>query len=913
VTDDWDYARYQTLDFETSGSKPEYALQPWRVKQGDAWATSLVSCRVEDGKKIFTGGLEPTTVMMRGILQDAIDHNRTIICWSAVFDIAWLIAYGCEDLVFKVKWMDGMLLWRHYFLEPEYEMTAPKKKSYSLKPFVAEYIPAEAAYAEDIDFHDTSREARKKLHRYNQKDNVFTLIGAKMFWDLLEPRQRRCAEIEAKSLPHVAKANLLGLPVDTLASRELQAKLVIDAAEALAKLSSHGVTEKVARSPKQLATLIFDVWGLPVFKENKSKLTGLTTRSTDKEVLHELALKDPRAKTLSEYREALNNKTKFADRLIQSVAYNRDGCVHPSAHVFGTYSGRLTYSSGQEGIGPGAREGTTKQVILPIGFAIHQMKGIRKKGDQLYRDQLIAPPGYALMEFDASGQEFRWMALASGDATMLTLCQPGEDAHSFMGAQLGHLEYRHVMAFKDTDTEMKRIRGGGKFANLSCLAEGSPVLTTRGYVAIEDVAVQDKVWDGVEWVSHDGCVFQGVKDVIEYAGIIATPDHKIIYRDGRTSIQDAKFFDRQPQRAWDQSQPGHRRAALRIVGGLVGHTVREMRRALCEGAVPMRSGAGGQSPVPGDREIDTVQRLSLQAGAREARAYNLASARAAARAAACQRHGQPLSKPEEPLISQLWRAWDRVSICIAEGRRGLHSVRTAVRVLRGAGHRPEGEQRALRAGQPYPADALRKPQKQKVFDLLNAGPRARFTVGSRLVSNCQYRVGDRRLRSIARVQHKIPMELPEASRTNFTYKNTYKGVPKYWDKQIALTKQLGYVETFAGRRVQVIGDWGGKLGWSMGSTSLNYRIQGTGADQKYLAIAVIGPYLTKIGAYFAWDLHDGIYIYVPLDKVQRAAIDIKYLLDNLPYKKAWDYVPSIPMPFDVKSGGSWGALKEYHY
>lgn len=157
------------------------------------------------------------------------------------------------------------------------------------------------------------------------------------------------------------------------------------------------------------------------------------------------------------------------------------------------------------------------------------------------------------------------------------------------------------------------------------------------------------------------------------------------------------------------------------------------------------------------------------------------------------------------------------------------------------------------------------------------------------------------------------MELPEASRTNFTYKNTYKGVPKYWDKQIALTKQLGYVETFAGRRVQVIGDWGGKLGWSMGSTSLNYKIQGTGADQKYLAIAVIGPYLTKIGAYFAWDLHDGIYIYVPVDKVQRAAVDIKYLLDNLPYKKAWDYVPSIHMPWDCKTGGSWGALKEYHY
>jgi DNA polymerase I-like protein with 3'-5' exonuclease and polymerase domains len=135
----------------------------------------------------------------------------------------------------------------------------------------------------------------------------------------------------------------------------------------------------------------------------------------------------------------------------------------------------------------------------------------------------------------------------------------------------------------------------------------------------------------------------------------------------------------------------------------------------------------------------------------------------------------------------------------------------------------------------------------------------------------------------------------------------------YWNAQIAATKLKGYVETFGGRRVIVRGNWTGANGWSMASTSINYRIQGTGADQKYLAIACIRNVLTELGAYFAWDLHDGIYLYVPTDRVEEAAIRIKHILDNLPYKQAWDFEPPIPLPWDCKVSGSWGALKEYEY
>ena len=106
------------------------------------------------------------------------------------------------------------------------------------------------------------------------------------------------------------------------------------------------------------------------------------------------------------------------------------------------------------------------------------------------------------------------------------------------------------------------------------------------------------------------------------------------------------------------------------------------------------------------------------------------------------------------------------------------------------------------------------------------------------------------------------------------------------------------------------GNWNGDWGWSMGSTAINYRIQGTGADQKYLALACLKPLIVQVGAIFAWDFHDGIYFYVPKKHTERFRTEGKKILDNLPYRKAWGYTPPIPMPWDCKVGTTWGNLAE---
>ena len=171
--------KLMVFDWETSGSLPEYALQPWRVPQNLAWGTSLAAIRREGQRTLIRGGILASDAlpqdevhdrcrkMAREIVTEALDCGLVMGGWNTAFDVALLIAYGCEDLVKHMMFVDGMLLWRHWFVEPEYETDRFKKKSYGLKEFVRENLPQFADYEAEVDFHDPSPESRERLHRYN--------------------------------------------------------------------------------------------------------------------------------------------------------------------------------------------------------------------------------------------------------------------------------------------------------------------------------------------------------------------------------------------------------------------------------------------------------------------------------------------------------------------------------------------------------------------------------------------------------------------------------------------------------------------------------------------------------------------------------------------------------------------------
>lgn len=95
-----------------------------------------------------------------------------------------------------------------------------------------------------------------------------------------------------------------------------------------------------------------------------------------------------------------------------------------------------------------------------------------------------------------------------------------------------------------------RVRGllqfyGANRTGRWCLAEGSMVRvkTPDGRITekpIETVSTDDLVWDGCDWVHHDGVVFSGEKEVITWDGVTATPEHKVwVSPDKKVTLQYA--------------------------------------------------------------------------------------------------------------------------------------------------------------------------------------------------------------------------------------------------------------------------------------------------------------------------------------------------------------------------------------
>lgn len=609
------------LDVETSGNQPGYGLQPCRVLTGDAWLTSIAFATAGG----VSATLNPDVGMIRKVLVSCARTKTTIVGWNTAFDIAWLIAVGLRDEVFACDWLDGMLLWRHLTCSPDWTGLAPR--SYGLKAAVAELRPEYAGYDEDVDFDDESPEAREKLRVYNGDDASHTLWLAEKFWAELSPAQRSAARIEARCLPMMAETHVLGIHGNMDAAVALAEKLEADADAAYQALTADGeaIDPAVLASPVKLRKLLFEDWGLPVVK-----LTDKGAESTDKDALSQLAPLDARAGMLHDYREAKNNRTKFAVGVAKSLDYNGGGITRPVAKVFGTYTGRVTYSSA---IGKGEKK-------LPTGFALHQMKR-----DPAFRALLEAPSGYTLVEWDFAGQEFRWMAVFSGDPTMLRMCEPGEDAHAYMGGQVSGRSYEAMLA-------------------------------------------------GLE---------------------------------------------------------------------------------------------------AGDRAVKEARQLG------------------------------------------------------------------------------------------------------KFFGL-----------------SAQFRAGVKTLRVKARTQHGLTLSEAETQHGSNTYRRTYPGVPRYWKAQCDTARHTGMITTIAGRPLYLgKGPWPREQSWGRESSAINFPVQGSGADQKYLALAALRDLLPRWGGRLYFELHDGLYAIVPDEHALDACREIKHVLSNLPYERAWGVQLPIQFPVDAKLGKSWGSLKEF--
>jgi len=147
------------------------------------------------------------------------------------------------------------------------------------------------------------------------------------------------------------------------------------------------------------------------------------------------------------------------------------------------------------------------------------------------RPVVQAPEGYVFSDCDLSAIENRGIGWITGDSQILRVFEQGRDPYLDFGSRMFHRTYEDVVA------EYRAGKGGlrkvSKPGVLGCIAAGTPVLTGRGWVPIERVKASDVVYDGAKFRRCGGAAYRGRKKVIEAAGVMMTPDHKVLVGEGK--------------------------------------------------------------------------------------------------------------------------------------------------------------------------------------------------------------------------------------------------------------------------------------------------------------------------------------------------------------------------------------------
>lgn len=177
--------------------------------------------------------------------------------------------------------------------------------------------------------------------------------------------------------------------------------------------------------------------------------------------------------------------------------------------------------------------------------------------------------------------------------------------------------------------------------------------------------------------------------------------------------------------------------------------------------------------------------------------------------------------------------------------------------------------------------------------------------------SCQYRIGAPSLRIKSRVDYGMDVDIHTAKKWKDAYVRAYPGVKQYWRHAINIAKGQGYAESLAGRRFKLT-DWGSDKTWGTEQSAINFPIQGSGGDQKELALATISEAIPDLE--FAFDLHDGLFFYADInDQLPELIKEAKHLLDGLNYQEHWGKDLSVPMTWDASVGINWGQMKELKF
>lgn len=135
------------------------------------------------------------------------------------------------------------------------------------------------------------------------------------------------------------------------------------------------------------------------------------------------------------------------------------------------------------------------------------------------RHWIMAAPGHRILAGDFVSIEAVVLACLAGETWKVDAFREGRKIYELMGDKI------HGLA---EGTVTKKSHPGERQDGKTCLGARTKVLTNRGWTAITNVKLNDMLWDGVEWVKHSGLASQGLKTTISWAGVEITEDHRVL-------------------------------------------------------------------------------------------------------------------------------------------------------------------------------------------------------------------------------------------------------------------------------------------------------------------------------------------------------------------------------------------------
>lgn len=165
------------------------------------------------------------------------------------------------------------------------------------------------------------------------------------------------------------------------------------------------------------------------------------------------------------------------------------------------------------------------------------------------RKAVQAPEGMALVACDSSQIEARILAYVANETELVDAFRRGADPYADLAEKIFQIPSEKIhKGAKSGDKKLKAYRNVGKTGILSCLAGDTEVLTNNGWKPIVAVSKDDKLWDGVQWVAHQGLVCNGEKNTIDVDGVRMTPDHMVLsgssWEQASVCVQTRSYLNR---------------------------------------------------------------------------------------------------------------------------------------------------------------------------------------------------------------------------------------------------------------------------------------------------------------------------------------------------------------------------------